>query len=223
MNLKIQIFENPREFLNKYKSNQNFRESIGVLLIDMMMDIPGDEVLKKVREFQATTNTKIVMFSAVGAIDSKVAQINSGANDYWDKTIDPELFVAKVKALWREVNELDAAKVAATPQRLTELNVQGVEIVIDRGVHDVVVNKAALALTEHEFILLEYLIDNPDVYHSARNIERIAFDNNYFYSSDSVRTHVSSVRKKLKLNGAGLEKSLLSKRYAGWGWFNDAH
>ncbi len=70
---------------------------VDVILCDINMpEMPGPELLKKVREMPACANTKIIMVSTESAQELIDGLMASGANGYITKPFTPEKFKEKL-------------------------------------------------------------------------------------------------------------------------------
>jgi PAS domain S-box-containing protein len=76
-----------------------------VVLLDMHLpDISGLEVLHAIRDLPASANLPVIALSA-SAMTQEVAQATeAGANDYWTKPLDVEVFRRNIAALLRTVS-----------------------------------------------------------------------------------------------------------------------
>jgi CheY-like chemotaxis protein len=75
------------------------RERLDLVLLDMMMpDLPGDEVLGRLKDDPATRDLPVIMISALDEMPSIARCIERGAEDYLPKPFDPVLLRARIKA-----------------------------------------------------------------------------------------------------------------------------
>jgi DNA-binding response OmpR family regulator len=73
-----------------------------LLVLDVMMPrLDGHEVARKLKSDVLLSKTPILMLTALGDVDSKVAGFQSGADDYLSKPFDLREFNARVQALIR--------------------------------------------------------------------------------------------------------------------------
>ncbi|MEX2160928.1 MAG: response regulator [Anaerolineales bacterium] len=71
-----------------------------LILLDIMMPrMDGYEVTRRLRENPATSAIPIIMFTAKGQVDDKVAGLEAGADEYLTKPTHPAELVARVRAL----------------------------------------------------------------------------------------------------------------------------
>src|SRR5436305_3781181 len=75
-------------------------ESIDLLVLDVMLpDVSGLQVCRQIRNEGLTL--PILVISALGRRDDKLAALNEGADDYMTKPFDPAEVVARVHSLIR--------------------------------------------------------------------------------------------------------------------------
>ncbi len=71
-----------------------------IILLDVMMpDLDGFEVARRLRANSATADIPILMFTAKGQVDDRVAGYEAGADDYLIKPTHPVELAAHIKAL----------------------------------------------------------------------------------------------------------------------------
>ena len=71
-----------------------------LILLDLLMpDINGIEVLRRLRAASRTATIPVVMMSGVGATDSVVRAIETGADDFMTKPLDPVLLRVRLSAM----------------------------------------------------------------------------------------------------------------------------
>jgi len=100
---------------------------------------------------EAGIDTPILMLTARGAVEDRVAGLNAGADDYLVKPFAMEELLARVGArLRRRAEPLDAAN---------ELRVG--DLTLDLVRHEVRRGGGAIELTAKEFALLEFLMRHP--------------------------------------------------------------
>jgi len=75
-------------------------ENPDLILLDVMMpDMDGYDVCRKIRANRQTANIPILMFSAKGQVQDRVAGYEAGIDDFITKPIHPAELVTRVKAL----------------------------------------------------------------------------------------------------------------------------
>jgi DNA-binding response OmpR family regulator len=85
-----------------------------LILLDLMMpDIDGIGLCKVFQSNQSLSSVPIIVFTAMGNIENKVAAFNAGAKDYITKPIHIEEFKLRIK-MWLESSNRLAYKYELT-------------------------------------------------------------------------------------------------------------
>src|SRR5207245_11309900 len=118
-------------------------------ILDLMLpDIDGFEVTKELRT--EAIGTPILMLTARGAVEDRVAGLNAGADDYLIKPFAMAELLARVGALLRRRDR--------TPHTTNVLQVGDLSLDLVR--HEAKRAERVIELTAKEFALLEYLMRN---------------------------------------------------------------
>ena len=124
-------------------------DTFDLIILDLMLpDLDGISICKELRS--AKIMTPILMLTARGAVEDRVAGLNAGADDYLGKPFAMEELLARVNALLRRGS------------RATEINtvLQVGDLTLDLMRHEVQRDGHVIDLTPKEFALLEYLMQN---------------------------------------------------------------
>jgi two-component system phosphate regulon response regulator OmpR len=97
-----------------------------VLILDVMM--PGEDGLSLTRSLRETVQTPIIMLTARGDTEDRIAGLESGVDDYLAKPFEPRELLLRISAVLRRVA---AAPVAPEPPRTLTLGDAFYDI--DRG------------------------------------------------------------------------------------------
>lgn len=120
-----------------------------LIILDLMLpDLDGISICKQIRA--ADVMTPILMLTARGAVEDRVAGLNAGADDYLGKPFAMEELLARVNALLRRGSR--------TTELSTALKVG--DLTLDLVRHEVQRAGRVIELTPKEFALLEYLMQN---------------------------------------------------------------
>lgn len=120
-----------------------------VILDVMLPGLDGVRLCRQMRE--DGVQSPVLMLTARGTVEDRVAGLNVGADDYLVKPFAMEELLARVNALLRRRGrELDAS---------TELRVG--DLCLDLVRHEVRRGDRMIELTAKEFALLEYLMRHP--------------------------------------------------------------
>jgi DNA-binding response OmpR family regulator len=124
-------------------------EAPALVVLDVML--PEVDGLSVVRAVRGTDRTPIVMLSARGTAEDRVAGLLEGADDYMAKPFSPAELVVRVKRV------LDRAGTAAAPLPPAPVIEHG-DLRLDLGRHEASVAGCPVELTALEFRLLAALL-----------------------------------------------------------------
>jgi len=130
-------------------------------------------------------NKPVLMLTARGTPRDKVAGLTAGADDYVVKPFDPDELVARVRALLRRPPIISASVLRVSNLELDTLNFK------------VARDGKPVLLQPKEFAILGLLMEHPDRYFTAEAILARLWQSEASVSTDSVRTHIKNLRKKL--------------------------
>ena len=160
-------------------------ENYDLILLDL--NLPGVDGLEILRQFrESDTSTPVLILSARGQIQDKVEGLDLGANDYLTKPFHFEELEARIRSLTR--------------RKFIQQDVclQCGRISFDTRTRKASINNEELSLTRKETALLEYfMLHQNRIIGSEELIEHI-WDGSVNSFSNSIRVHISSLRKKLR-------------------------
>lgn len=154
-----------------------------IILDYMLPKLNGAEVLKEIR--QDNKHVPVIILSVRSEIKNKEEVFSLGADDYLTKPFLFEELLMHVRALLRR-----PAKIEEQFFRLDNLTLNLSTQIIKRGGREIY-------LTRREFALLEYLMLNRDRIISRNQILEHVWDYNADPFSNSIETHIASLRRKL--------------------------
>jgi len=155
-----------------------------LLIVDLMLpELSGTELIRRVRTKNA--DVPIVVLTARDALADKVANFESGADDYITKPFAFAELLVRVKALLRRgsVNRSNVLRIA--------------DLEIDRVAHQVRRGGALLKLTSKEYALLEYLAVNAGRVLSRTMIIEHVWDQSFEGLTNIVDVYVRQLRAKM--------------------------
>jgi DNA-binding response OmpR family regulator len=158
-----------------------------LVLLDLMLPVlDGLEVCRRIRE---TAPIPVVMLTARGEENDRIAGLELGADDYVTKPFSPRELTARVKAVLRRA----AGGVALS----SRVEVEGGGIHVDLVAHEARRAGELIALTAKEFDLLVYLMVNPR--RAFRRDELLeAVWGWSFGDTATVTVHVRRLREKIE-------------------------
>lgn len=165
------------------------QDAYDVMIVDRML--PGLDGLSLVKAARAAgVATPVLMLTAMGAIEDRVAGLEGGADDYLVKPFSFAELNARVNALGRRgpLQEQDAAL------KVADLTLDRLRRTVKRGAQ-------SIDLQPREFRLLEELMLNADrVVTRTMLLERV-WDFHFDPGTNIVETHISRIRAKIDRGG----------------------
>lgn len=156
-----------------------------VILDIMLPKMDGIDVLKRIRASKG--DIPVIMLTAKGDLETKVASFDSGANDYLTKPFAFEELSARVRAQLRSME-----------QQNTFLWHVG-SLTLDIRSREVTVNNRKVALTSKEFSLLEYLMRHKNQVVSRSQILQHVWGYDFDPESNIVDVFIRHIRQKLEV------------------------
>ena len=157
-----------------------------LVLDNLMPEKSGLEICEELRGEGYTT--PILILSVATETDIKVRALNSGADDYLTKPFSFNELVARIRALLRRQPQLN--------EPVLEIG----DLTLDTQKHQVLKSGKDVPLTRKEFMLLEYMMRNSGIALSRGMLLEHVWDMNADPFSNTIESHVLSLRKKLDAN-----------------------
>ena len=157
-----------------------------VVVLDL--GLPGLDGVEVCRRLRAFSECYVLMLTARGDEEDKLAGLAAGADDYITKPFSVRELVARVAAVRRRPRPTVAP---AEPTRVFG------DLVIDLTAHEVRVGGDPVALTRTEFDLLAALSARPHQAFSRRQLIDIVWDPAWVGDERIVDVHIGHLRRKL--------------------------
>jgi two-component system, OmpR family, KDP operon response regulator KdpE len=171
------------------------------VILDLLLpDGSGREVCAELR---AWSEAPIVLISAVGDEDEKIAALDAGADDYVTKPFAIGELLARLRAVLRR----------AGPPGEPVIEIGSIRIDLDKA--SVTVGGKSVHLTPHEFRILRVLAQNEGKLLTHRAILREVWGPAYGDESNYLHVYVSQLRRKLEPDPAR-PRYLLTEPGAGY-------
>lgn len=172
-------------------------ERFDLAILDLgLPDMDGLDVLRRLRERQQAV--PVLVLTARDAIQSRVAGLDLGADDYVVKPVDLHELAARLRALIRRAHGLQQTLLQAG-------NVQ-----LDPVGHVVIQAGQPVDLAQREYAVLHALMRNPGRILSREQLEAQIYAWGSEVASNAVEVHVSHLRRKL---GASLIETVRGLGY----------
>jgi two-component system response regulator ArlR len=156
---------------------------IDLVLLDWMMPkMSGIEVCKAIRKEKSIP---IIFLTAKDTVQETIEGLKAGANDYIKKPFSFEELLERIKIHFRTK---DDAKILSLGN-----------ITLDKNKFQVFVDDIEVALTQREFELLDYLIQNKGSVCTRNKIIEDVWDIHFEYDTGVIDVFMNAIRKKLNL------------------------
>jgi two-component system phosphate regulon response regulator PhoB len=158
-----------------------------VILLDWMLpDQSGLRLLARIRSDRNFSTLPVIMVTAKGMEEDKIAGLDQGADDYITKPFSPRELVARIKALIRR----------KTPEH-AELEMSLGPLTVDPVSCRVSVHADQIEIGHAEFKLLKFLIAHPERVFSRSQLLDKVWGDHAVLEERTVDVHVLRLRKAL--------------------------
>ena len=160
-------------------------ERYDLILLDL--NLPGADGMTVLRTLRETDHeTRVLILSARSEVTDKVDGLDAGANDYLAKPFHLAELEARIRSLTRrQFTQHDVVLSCG-------------DLAFDTKARTASVARQVLTLTRKETGILEYLLLNKGCPVSQEELIDHVWDNSVDNFSNSIRVHISSLRKKLR-------------------------
>ena len=166
-------------------------DSPDLILLDILMpELEGIDVCRAIRR---TSNVPILFLSSKDAVVDRIIGLDAGGDDYMTKPFSPRELLARVHAMFRRIDALeanDARVIESGPLR------------IDVGARLAYFDGKALALTGTEFGMLATLGRYAGNTVDRETLMRGAYLKRRVVSDRTIDSHIRRLREKLRAAGA---------------------
>jgi two-component system phosphate regulon response regulator OmpR len=201
-----------RSLLERYLSDQGYhvrsvanseqmdrllaRENFHLMVLDLML--PGEDGLSICQRLRSSNNAlPILMLTAKGDEEDRIAGLDLGADDYLPKPFNPRELLARIKAvLRRQIAELPGAP--SSEESVVEFG----EFKLNLGTREMFRGDEAMSLTSGEFAVLKVLVSNPREPMSRDKLMNMARGREYSAMERSIDVQISRLRRMLEVDPA---------------------
>jgi len=174
-----------------------------VILMDWMLpDVSGLELTRQLKRDADTREIPVIMLTARGQEDDRVAGLEGGADDYVTKPFSSRELNARIRALLR--------RTAPAVDAVMEVG----ELRLDSASHRVTIDGDEIQLGPTEYRLLSFFVQNAErVYSRAQILDRV-WGGNVYVEERTVDVHIRRLRKALASHA--YDKLIQTVRGAGY-------
>jgi DNA-binding response OmpR family regulator len=162
-----------------------------LVVLDVLL--PGIDGLEVCRRLRADhPELPIIMLTALGEEDDRLAGLETGADDYVTKPFSPRELVLRIRSVLRR---------GSAPRPTADGVVSDGALVLDAGAHRVSLDGTELALTLREFDLLHHLVRHPGTAFTRADLLEQVWGWS-FGDESTVTVHVRRLREKIEADPA---------------------
>lgn len=159
-----------------------------IIVLDLMLpEMRGEDVCRQLKAREATARIPIIMLTAKGRPEDRVAGLELGADDYLTKPFSPRELILRLQLLLQRARSTGPGEI---------LRVGPFEL--DRGSFEVRLKGRVLDLTGLEFRLLVALMEKRGQVLSRESLLRDVWGYRNLSHTRTVDTHIRRLRGKLK-------------------------
>jgi two-component system, OmpR family, phosphate regulon response regulator OmpR len=191
-----------RSLLHRYLSENGFRVTgaadadearrrmrvleFDLIVLDVMM--PGETGLELTADLRRTERVPILLLTAMGEPEDRIAGLESGADDYLPKPFEPRELLLRIRTILRRVAEAPGAGIKDDVVRFGDFHFDQRQDQLYRG-------PARIKLTEAETGLLRAFVERPG---TPLSREELLECNAVNGSTRTVDVQVTRLRRKLE-------------------------
>ena len=155
-----------------------------LIILDIMLPrLNGNDVLQRLRKF---TNAPVIVVSAKTMVQTKIDLLKLGADDYMTKPFDLHELLARIEANLKRTSNTSCQNDTLTYR----------DIEINNSL--VYIKEVLVPFTSTELKILRLLLQYPQKIFSKQNLYESIWNETYAYDDDTINTHISHIRKKIK-------------------------
>src|SRR3989344_4562549 len=169
------------------------KNNYSMIILDIMLPKKdGFAICKELRAHHI--HTPIIMLTARGSSEDRVAGLDAGADDYLIKPFGITELLARIRAVLRrrKTTDSDISKIA--------------DLVMDKKKHEVTRAGRVVSLTPKEYKLLDVLLSNRGEAINRRKLIDHAWGPDFKETNNELNVHINYLRAKI---GKGNKKQLV--------------
>ena len=161
-----------------------------LILLDLLLPtLDGWEICRQLRADERTRHIPIIMITAKGEEEDRVAGLELGADDYMVKPFSTRELMARIRAVFRR-------KAGQTSAATGLMRVGELEIDADR--HVVTIEGKSVHLTMTEFTILQRLAQDPGRVFTRDQLLTSLWGEDCYVQEHSLDVHIHAIRKKVE-------------------------
>jgi DNA-binding response OmpR family regulator len=169
-------------------------EKFDLIVLDVMVPgLDGITLCRAIRSQSVNMASAVLMLTARASEADKVLGLESGADDYLTKPFSIREMVARVGAILRRNERIDAASGPTAPR-----HVRSRDVALDPERREAIVRGSLVELTKQEFDLLYLLAARPGIVFSRTALLAKVWTDDTYVTERTVDTVISRLRRKVE-------------------------
>ena len=164
-----------------------FLKEKGISLIILDVSTPNINGWQLCREIRKTSTIPIIMLTTNKSEGEEVQGFEAGADDFLVKPFSLLVLVARVQGILRRTIKSEEENI---------LEAKGIRL--DKTTYEVEIEGVLVDLSNKEFKLLAYFLENQEVLLNREKILSNVWDFDYYGDIRTIDTHVKKLRRKMK-------------------------
>lgn len=191
------VMRRERFIVDQADNLETATEAVAIGEFDLVLldrTLPDGEGLSLVPDLRARNpGVHIIILSARSAVQDRVLGLDEGADDYLVKPFSIDELLARIRAVRRRPAQLQGEQIRAGT------------IIYDLSNEEVEVNGARIDLPRRELRVLAALMKRRGRTVLRESLEQAVFAFDDEIQSNTLDSHISRLRRRLKNSGAGIE------------------
>ncbi len=164
-----------------------------LIILDIMLpNVDGIEICRQIRAKNIVT--PIIMLTAKSEEIDKILGLELGADDYITKPFSIREFLARVKALFRRNQLIQAQQNSQKEQHLFQFG----ELMLDIEKRKVTIRGQRIDLSPKEFDLLSLMATNPGKSYNRNRLLNLVWGYDFEGYEHTVNSHINRLRAKIE-------------------------
>lgn len=155
------------------------------VLLDIML--PGEDGFTILKNIRAVSNVPVIMLTAKGETNDKITGLDFGADDYVCKPFNPKELIARIKAVSRRSEDVQAA----------DSTVEYENLKVDILNYELIVKGEKVEAPPKEIELLYCLASNPNKVFTRDQLLNKVWGFEFYGDTRTVDVHVKRIRSKI--------------------------
>jgi DNA-binding response OmpR family regulator len=169
-------------------------EKFDLIVLDVMVPPRRHHASRAIRSQSVNMSSAVLMLTARASRRTR-CRPRSGADDYLTKPFSIREMVARVGAILRRNERIDASSGPAAPR-----HVRSRDVTLDPERREAIVRERAVELTKQEFDLLYLLAARPGIVFSRTALLTKVWTDDTYVTERTVDTVISRLRRKVELD-----------------------